>query len=225
MEDDAIELPEFEPWTKYSALTADRLSIIANLIADVRHNAILAHEPEMGDGNWGLGTRVYERTCFKIEKLAEKFPGWLTILPEQKGLQFSFAVGNIPFRFYRGTPEEPPDRYSIQTFGELHHLQMCLKLEGLRPVDKVLRFAVETSAATLEVTTVSVVEVDRAGNPVAVYQVPLEHRRQTKITVLQAPPIALAPPAVEPLAKNEEIAEAETNGTRAQIAKTDTGTK
>jgi len=225
MDEIKVDIPEFEPWTKYPALTAERLAIMADLIREVRHDAVLAHEPGKGDGNWGLGTRVYERTCFKIEKLAEKSPDWLTILHELKGLQFSFALGNIPFRFYRGTPEEPPDRYSIRTFGEIHHLQLCLQLEGIRPLDKVLRFAVETSPATLEVTAVSVVEVDKAGSPVGVYEIPLKQRQESNVAVLQAPPVELPSPAIELLTKIEEIAESEMNGTRAQSAKANTGTK
>jgi hypothetical protein len=225
MDDVKIEIPDFEPWTKYPALTAERMAIIASLISGVRHEAILVHEPGKGDTNWGLGTRVYERTCFKLQSVAPQYADWLRILPELKGLQFSFAVGNIPFRFYRGAPEEPPDRYNIRTFGELHHLQLCLKLDGLRPPDKVLRFAVETSPATLEVIAVSVVEVDTAGNPVGVYRVPLQQRQERKITILQAKPVELAPPAVEPLTNIEEIAESEMHGTKEELAKAATRSK
>ena len=102
---------------------------------------------------------------------------------------------------------------------------MCLKLEGLRPLDKVLRFAVETNAATLEVTSVSIVEVDNAGNPVQVYHIPLGQRQDRRVTVLQARPIELTPPLVEPLAKIEEIAEPETHGTKTKNDKADTGTQ
>src|SRR6267378_5374948 len=107
MEDLTEEIPRFEPWTKYPSLTQDRLIIVANLIRDVRHEAVLAHEPGRGDTNWGLGTRVYERTCFKLTSVAPEYSEWLFILPETKGLQFSFAIGSVPFRFYRGKPDEP----------------------------------------------------------------------------------------------------------------------
>jgi hypothetical protein len=222
MEDETIPIPEFEPWTKHPSLTAERLSIVADLIRDVRHDSVLAHEPGVGDTNWGLGTRVYERTCFKMQTTAPEYSDWLTILPEMKGLQFSFAIGSVPFRFYRGTPDDPPDRYNIRTFGELHHLQMCLKLEGLRPLDTILRLAVETNPATLEVSAISVVEVDKASNPIAVYAIPLVRPQSSKVTVMQAKPVELAPPQIEPLQKIEEIAETNANE---ELPKTDTGSE
>lgn len=225
MEDTPIPIPHFEPWKKYPSLTAERLTVVANLIRDVRHEAVLAHEPGVGDTNWGLGTRVYERTCFKLETAAPEYPDWLHILPEMKGLQFSFAIGSVPFRFYRGTPDEPPDRYNIRTFGELHHLQMCLRLDGLRPLDTILRLAIETSPATLELSTISVVEVDNIGNPLAVYTIPLEKPQVVRtITVMQGKPVELAAPQIEPLEKIEEIANSEKRANES-LTKTDTGSE
>jgi hypothetical protein len=225
MENTPIPIPHFEPWKKYPSLAPERLTIVANLISDVRHQAVLAHEPGVGDTNWGLGTRVYERTCFGLETAAPEYPDWLHILPETKGLQFSFAIGSVPFRFYRGKPDEPPDRYNIRTFGELHHLQTCLQLEGLRPLDTILRLAIETSPATLELSTISVVEVDDIGNPLAVYAIPLEKPQvRTAITVMQAKPVELAPPQIEPLEKIEEIADSEKRANES-LTKTDTGSE
>lgn len=219
-----VQLPTFEPWIKYSSLTQERLSIVANIIRDVRHEAVLQHEPARGDTNWGMGCRVYERTCFALQGYASKYPDWLIILPETKGLQFSFAIGSLPFRFYRGAPNDPPDRYRISTYGELHHQQMCLEIEGFRPLDGVLRIAVETSTGTLEVTAVSVVEVDDAGNPLAACAIPLGQRQTRNITVIQAKAVELAPPQLEPLAKIEEVGEVETNAaTEDEDTKADTG--
>lgn len=222
-------IPQFEPWVKYSDLTQERLSIVAEIIRRVRHEAVMAHEPDKGDTNWDLGCRVYSRTCFALRIEAPNYPDWLTILPETKMLQFSFAIGTVPFRFYRGTPDDPPDRYVICSFGELHHQQMCLELEGLRPSDNVLRIAVETSRMTLEVTHVSVVEVDTAGNPIGAYLIPPVQRTAAPVVVITpqtAPPTApveLAPPPIEPLEKIEEVAEAESqNGEETKGPKADT---
>src|SRR5690242_10647454 len=90
-EDD--QLPHFEPWSKYPDLTKDRLTVIAEIIRKVRHEAVLAHEPEKGDTAWGLGCRVYERTCKELRDEAPKYPDWFAILPEARPLQFSFAIG------------------------------------------------------------------------------------------------------------------------------------
>lgn len=220
-----IQIPTFEPWIKYPDLTQERLSIIAAIIRDTRHDAVLSHEIEKGDTNWGLGCRVYERTCFALESAAPKYADWLIILPEARALQFSFAIGVISFRFYRGTPQEPPDKYRICTFGELHHQQLCFELEGLRPPDNVLRIAVETSHITLEVVNVSVVEVDDVGNPIGVYSVPLTKPQISNITVLQAKPVELEPPSIAPLTSIEKVRKSETNGTKEKIATADTGTE
>lgn len=216
-----VQLPPFEPWNKYPSLIQKRLTAVANIIRDVRHECVLLHEAGKGDTNWSLGCRCYERTCFSLRSNSAIYRDWLTILPESKGLQFSFGIGAVPFRFYRGIPEDPPDRYRICTFGELHHQQMCLELEGFRAPDGVLRIAVETSPATLEVVTVSVVEVDDAGNPIAVYHVPLTQPQVSKITVIHTEPIELAPPIVEPLANVVELGESETDAAD-EDAQTDT---
>ena len=105
----------------------------------------LLHEPDEGDGPWSLGCRAYERICFAIRK-ASSIYNWLKILNEKSSLAFSFAVGNVPFRFYRGNPEEPPSHYQSKSYGEVHHIQLCLELElggELMSLDGVLRLAVE----------------------------------------------------------------------------------
>lgn len=230
--DNGNHIPRFEPWEKYPDLTEERLSIVADIIRRVRHESVLAHEETKGDTNWGLGCRVYERTCFALRTEAPLYPEWFSILQEFKALQFSFAIGSIPFRFYRGTPNEPPDRYTICSFGELHHQQYCLALEGLRPPDNALRLAVETSPVTLEVIAISVVEVDTAGNPINVYQIPATQRLAPVVPITQAKPVELAPPQVEPLDKIEKVAEevkkeeeAQNAEQQAKAPKTDTGSK
>ena len=71
---------DFLPWIKYPDLSLDRLCILAELIRSVRHHAIALHEPENGDGDWCLGCRIYERTCFAIREAAKKYD-WLGIIP------------------------------------------------------------------------------------------------------------------------------------------------
>lgn len=216
-----VKIPLFEPWDKYPSLTRERLAITGNIIREVRHECVALHERGKGDANWGLGCRCYERTTFALTSNSYLYPDWLKILPESKRLQFSFAIGTVPFRFYRGTPEDPPDRYRICTYGELHHHQLCLQLEGFRPPDGILRIAVETSPVTLEVTTVSVVEVDDAGNPIGLYQIPPMQKQTSKITVIHSEPVQLAPPSVEPLTNIVELGGSETDAT-AEDAQADT---
>ena len=191
----------FEPWRKYPDLTKDRLSVIATIIRDVRHGCVLLHEPAKGDGPWGLGCRAYERTCAAIRKAVIRYD-WLRILPETSSLGFSFAVGNVPFRFYRGDPDELPYHYQLKSYGEIHHLQLLLALDtGFQEIDGALRFAVETDGSQ-EVSSVTLVEVDRGGNPRDSYQIPFDEGESNVVTI-ETPPVDLPPVTAEPLKKEE----------------------
>jgi hypothetical protein len=191
----------FEPWQKYPDLTREHLSIIATIIRDVRHRCVLLHEPDEGDGPWSLGCRAYERTCAAIRKTAIKHD-WLRILPETSSLGFSFAIGNVPFRFYRGDPEEPPYHYQLKSYGEINHLQLCLALDtGFHQIDGALRLAVETDGSA-EVSAVTLVEVDSGGNPRDSYQIPFDEGESNVVTI-ETPPVDLPPVTAEPLKKEE----------------------
>jgi hypothetical protein len=197
-------MSNFEPWQKYPDLTRDRLSVIATIIRDVRHRCVMLHEPDEGDGPWSLGCRAYERICFAIGK-ASVMHNWIKRLPEKSSLAFSFAIGNVPFRFYRGNPDDPPFHYQAKSYGEVHHIQLCLALDlggDITALDGVLRLAVEIS--NLEVSTVTLVEMDSDGNPVDSYLIPFDEG-DTNVVSIEAPPSIVTPPAIaEPLQKEEE---------------------
>ena len=120
---------EIEPWLKYPDLTQTRLTTLASEIRRVRSECVALHTPEDGDGDWSLGCRVYQRTFFAIRELA-KIVDWLTINPELKALQFSFSVGSVPLRYYKGDPDDPPSRYLTHSDGELQHLQTLFRFRG-----------------------------------------------------------------------------------------------
>lgn len=194
----------FEPWNKYLPLEKDRLMAIAKILQNVRHDAVLLHEPGAGDNEWSLGCRVYARECYAVRAAAEKHK-WLTILPEAEPLRFTFAIGTIPIRFYRGGSTDVPGHYLQHTFAELHQQQLALEIDGLRLVDRVLRLAVEVDA-TGEVENVILVELDTGGTITETYRIPLDDGAG-KVTPLQLKPVELGPPQVEPLAAEESEAE------------------
>ena len=82
----------FEPWVKNPDLTRSRLSTIASIIRNVRHEAVLLHEPQNGDDAWSLGCRAYARTRDAIKRSAGPYD-WLKILPETTWLGFSSRLG------------------------------------------------------------------------------------------------------------------------------------
>lgn len=194
------------PWIRHPSLTLGRLVAVAGVIREVRRDALASHEPLKGDTTWGLGCKSYERTCYALRELALKNPEWMAILPESRALRFSFAIADVSFRFYSGSPDDdPPGRYCSRTFGEIVHQQMCLELDGFRPLNNVLRLAVEPNPVTREVLTVSVVEVDDSGALVNAFVIPELERSVAKIALMRSQPVVLEPPTVEPLSSIEEV--------------------
>jgi hypothetical protein len=126
-------------------------------------------------------------------------------------LGFSFAIGQVPFRFYRGNPDEPPYNYQFKSYGELHHLQLCLELgSGFHSIDNVLRLAVETDGGG-EVSSVTLVVMDEGGNPRESWRIPFDEG-DTNVVSIQTPPVDLPPVIAEPLKKEEDQKRKKENG-------------
>jgi hypothetical protein len=183
---------DLKPAEKYRALTDERLSLIAGALRDVRNVALALYDPLGGDDEWSHGCRVYTRSCFRVRQLATDHQ-WLSIVGEGPRLRFTFAVEGIPIRFYRGSPDDPPENYMITTFGELQQRQL---FEGLRPLDRILRLAVETDREG-RVSTVKLVELDEAGEATGVYLVPFGVPLSNAVP-LESAPIHLPPVELEP---------------------------
>jgi hypothetical protein len=182
------------PWTDYQPLTQERLSIVAQIIRQARRDTLILFDPLGGDNSWSHGCRAYVRSIFALTEASKKFP-WLTVVPEVERLRSTFAIGGIPFRFYRGIAEEPPTHYLATTFGEVRQLQWALKIDGLRPIDRVLRIAIETDAQG-ETTEITLVEVDEAGNITNSYPIPLATAK-SNVILARAVAIDLPAPTVE----------------------------
>lgn len=187
------------PWTDYPPLTQERLSTVASVIRQARRDTLILYDPLGGDNSWSHGCRAYVRSVFALKE-ASKVYSWLTVLPEVERLRSTFAIAGIPFRFYRGLPDDPPTHYLGTTFAEVRQLQIAFKVgfKGLlRPIDGVFRIAVEADPQG-ETTDISWVEVDDAGNVTNSYLIPPVIER-SNVAPAQAAPIELPPPTVEPL--------------------------
>jgi hypothetical protein len=191
-------IAEIEPWLKYPDLTQSRLTVLANEIRRVRSECVALHQPEAGDGDWSLGCRVYQRTFFAIKELA-KTVDWLTINQELKALQFSFSVGSVPLRYYKGDPDDPPSRYLMHSDGELQHIQLCFEFEGLPSANTILRLAVDVDA-TRQASSVSLVEIDEFKEVIGKYRIPFDVQT-TNVRPMQTPPVNMPPIIAEPLKK------------------------
>jgi hypothetical protein len=198
-----MAIPEFEPSRKYPALTIERLSRVATLIRDVRKECVDLFAPEKGDGPWSLGCRVYERTFFSIGELAKTEPSWLGINKECHALAFSFNIGPVPLRFFRGDPEDPPSRYLAQSEGELFQLQTCIRFDDRPTVDSMLRLAVEVDS-TRQAAAVFLIEIDEHKEVIGQFRVPFESAANVSIRTFQTPPVSIGPVKAEPIKKETE---------------------
>jgi hypothetical protein len=127
---------------------------------------------------------------------------WLTIVDEAEPLCFTFAIGSVPFKFYRGSPADPPGRLLEMTFGELRQQQLVFDIEGIRIIDKILRVAIETYSNG-ETATISVVEMDKGGVVTGTYTIPAEIE-VSNVMPLQAKPVDLPAPTLEPIEDSQE---------------------
>ena len=195
---------DFLPTKKYPALTDERLSLIADALQDVRNKALSLYDPLNGDGPWGLGTRVYERSCFRIKRLTQEHV-WLTVIEEEPKPRFTFAIEGLPIRFYKGSPDDPPSNYLVTTYGELLQRQL---FQDFRPLDKILRIAIETDQEG-RVSSAKLVELDEAGEATGVYVIPFGAARPN-VVPLESKAVHLDPITVEPIAKEAPQTEKKT---------------
>lgn len=130
------------PWDYHSDLTAERLQVVAQLIADGRRTAVELFDEEAGDNGWTLGCRAFQFGRARILRAVEsgEYP-WLDVI--DRTLQLIFKIGEVPVRVYRGDADEPTDRTLRQSLSELRQLDLLFE-EHHEGRDLAYRFAVET---------------------------------------------------------------------------------
>lgn len=99
-----------DPWVITTELTPNRIKKMASLIHAVRDDVIDLHNDELGDTRRSTGMRAYE--CCRQQIIwasmdKELYP-WLGIL-KNDGL-FTFSIGGVPVRMYRGVASAPGKR-------------------------------------------------------------------------------------------------------------------
>lgn len=188
-----------EPWQIVPAFTAERLRILAELLVTVRRTALGGHAPSEGDTNWGLGCRVYERTCHAIQEACKRHH-WLTVL--EQPLHFVFQVDGVPLRFGRGDPDEPNPRLLRRKPNE--EIAQQRAFESLTNDPTIFewrwRLIVETEEDTLEASSVFLVQASSDGSVGNQWEIAREGklvsagRRTPKAPYQQAPPSVAARP-------------------------------
>lgn len=130
------------PWDYHPDLTAERLIVIAQLIADGRQLALELFDDEAGDNGWTLGCRAYQFARARILRAADgrSYP-WLSMI--DRSLQLTFKIGEVPVRIYHGEADDPTDRTVRQSLSELNQLSLVFDEEASGHA-LAYRFAVET---------------------------------------------------------------------------------
>jgi hypothetical protein len=130
------------PWEYHSDLTAERLAIVARLIADGRQVAVELFDEEAGDNGWTLGCRAFQFGRARILRAVDsrEYP-WLDVI--DRTLQLIFKIGEVPVRIYKGDADEPTDRTLRQSLDELRQLDLLFD-ERDEGRNLAYRFAVET---------------------------------------------------------------------------------
>ncbi len=197
-------MPKFYPWDYHPDLTAERLVEVAKLLRQGRHDAVERHDEAIGDDNWVLGCRSYN--CGRFQVLEAHRSGvhtWLSIL--NPNLQFIFAIGLVPVRFYRGDADEPTAKTCRVAYPELNQLGIAFVEEAN---DEVLfRFAIETDFDG-SVDAIKFVGL-RHSQVVLSWEVPLQTAEIVRFPVVaseQDHGTELAPPAVGLLIDDEGVA-------------------
>ena len=105
------------------------------------------HHPEKFETNWSLGVSGYERTCGTLTWATQTYE-WLNVVAGTGGgpVHFVMSVGGHAIRFFRGSPDDVPERYRQTSFPEFLELQRALELDGTLPVGRSLRIAIENDA-------------------------------------------------------------------------------
>ena len=94
-----------DPWEIDRSLLPDRLQAIATVAKNAR-NRVIDLTVEGLDDPWSLGCRAYAWTCAMLTQLAAGDGGqWLRT--RKNGLEFTFYVAGVAFKFYRGKSDEP----------------------------------------------------------------------------------------------------------------------
>lgn len=195
-------MPSTNPWDLYPDLLPERLADLSSLMIRVRNGAVAEHRPELGDRNWGLGTRSYERTTQMLAQMAEAAP-WLKII--DLSLRFVFAVGDTPLRIHRESYGLRCELLRVQPdvaiakqqdlFSD-HHAQRYLRLVLVTGAD-FLATQVDLVAYGLDYRV-----QDRW------YDIGVATSRRTKVTSILPPPIETAPVEILDI---DDVVEEESN--------------
>ena len=187
-------------------LTDERLQALATFFASTRRTVIALHDPLAGDDAWALGCRAFAR-CRTL--LVNRFKSgewpWFKVL--DPSMRCVFAIGDVPFRFFRGKPKRAPSRTLVQSAQELAQLSLAFSMEEMQHRELRWRFAIGTNFLGEPDKVIFAALAKDESAPVYHWAIPFDEVDvDMKLDVRDNDMIELpAPDVVVPIIKNKEI--------------------
>jgi hypothetical protein len=188
------------PWLTYPGLTLDRLTAVGDLIRTARTEAVDDHNPVKGETNWSLGCRQYERTTFTLTWAQQELP-WLRVASGDKGgpVHFVMCIGIHPVRFYRGDPDDVPQRYRQPSIPELIEQQQALALDDAIPANRSLRIAIQNDPEGRPLI-ISLIDIDdTTGETINRFTIPSAATAAEVVEFVPPAPAVILPPVTAQL--------------------------
>lgn len=157
------------PWELNPELSEERLTDLANFIANVRDEVIELYDEDLGDTRLSLGMRAYECCRSRIINASKDgiFP-WLSILTAEG--RFTFAIENVPVRFTRNDPKYLPDRKLVISENAMQQMSLF----GNQPYAELRWFFVFDTDYKSAADTVYFIGYSDLGEIVCQWQIPIE---------------------------------------------------
>ena len=192
------------PSHHYAELTEERLQVVADLLLDVRYNALAVTQTAYDD-NYTRECLVFGRTRQMIIKKwqAKEFP-WLDV--KNAGMDVTFTIGGVPLRFFRDDPKNP----TKHGFFRRNDVDQLFAPEDNKPV--LWRFIVERAMTEEDEDQVYLVGYNAFEEKIC------EWRHQPSTGVLHSvdsttPPAVDLPDAEVTVRSDEQLGDDEAQGT------------
>lgn len=190
------------PWLAHPELRPTRLSALAAQLQNVWDGCLALHDPAEGDNGWVLGSRFYQRACFRISQLAgQQGFGWLSVIDPSR--HYVYAIGNCPIRFFHGDEERLRPRAGriFPLEQAAREAQLVLMPEFFAAVPRAWRMMIVTESSEGPVLRIALVEVDDKGRVIPETEWTIPVTTVVPFSPAGAPPAAgvpLPPPVVGP---------------------------
>lgn len=205
---------EKRPSEFHAGLTEQRIQAVAQVILNARTACLEHHDEISGDTNWSYGCRARDWTRQALRTAAEDGQYDFLSIIEDNGQKFVIGIAGIPVKFFKDDAEEPAARVFKRSASELDQL-LLFKFDGIdTPEDVAWRLCIDINPIDLEVLKIIFVGLDRDGDAICYYTVPLQQAvaKVYDIAASHEEGVELSAPKVVKKQKDNNTAKEAANG-------------